>query len=113
MTANAKLSTSVVNTLSDCVPEYLYNRPHWFIHHCVKRMRGCAGIESRSSNLSHGQIVPGTNIIANNNVARNEKELCIINRSYFLRFRVPVGTTCTVLNFKVASPMFVPGLDGE
>ena len=39
VTANAKLSTSVVNTLRYCVPEYLHNRPHWFIRHCIKRMR--------------------------------------------------------------------------
>ena len=39
VTANAKLSTSVVNTLRDCVPEYLHNRSHWFICHCIKRMR--------------------------------------------------------------------------
>ena len=39
MTANVKLSTSVVNTLKDCVPEYLHNRLHWFICHCIKRMR--------------------------------------------------------------------------
>ena len=39
MAANAKLSSSVVNTLSESVPEYLHNRPHWFIRHCIKPMR--------------------------------------------------------------------------
>ena len=37
--ANAKLLSSVVNTLRDCVPEYLHNRPHWFIWHCIKQIQ--------------------------------------------------------------------------
>lgn len=39
LTLNAKLSTAVVDTLTHDVPSYLRNRPHWFVRHCVSRIR--------------------------------------------------------------------------
>ena len=38
ITANVKLSTSVVDTLLPEIPSYLHNRPHWFVRHCITHM---------------------------------------------------------------------------
>ena len=38
ITANAKLSTSVVDTLLPEIPSYLHNISHWFVRHCVTCM---------------------------------------------------------------------------
>ena len=39
LTLNAKMSTSVVDTLTPDVPGFLRNRPHWFVRHCLTRIR--------------------------------------------------------------------------
>ena len=36
---NAKLSTAIIDTLTPDIPSYLRNRPHWFVRHCIRRIR--------------------------------------------------------------------------
>ena len=43
---NARMSSAVVDTLTDSVPIYLHNRPHWFVRHCIGRMRKAEELQS-------------------------------------------------------------------
>ena len=36
---NAKLSTAIIDTLTPDIQSYLHNRPHWFVRHCIRRIR--------------------------------------------------------------------------
>ena len=38
----------VVDTLRSDVPDYLHGRPHWFVRHCVSRLRNAAELDSES-----------------------------------------------------------------
>ena len=42
---NAKVSSRVVDTLRSEVPEYLPGRPHWFVRHCISRLRNAAEMD--------------------------------------------------------------------
>ena len=42
---NAKVSLRVVDTLRSEVPEYLHGRPHWFVRHCISRLRNTAEMD--------------------------------------------------------------------
>ena len=45
VTCNAKVSSHVVDTLRSEVPEYLHGRPHWFVRHCISRLRNAAKMD--------------------------------------------------------------------
>ena len=45
VTCNAKVSSRVVDTLRSEVPEYLHGRPHWFVWHCISRLRNAAEMD--------------------------------------------------------------------
>ena len=42
------MSSRVVDTFSSDVPEYLHGRPHWFVRHCVSRLRNAAELDCES-----------------------------------------------------------------
>ena len=48
VTCNAKVSSRVVDTLRSEVPEYLHGRPHWFVRHCICRLRNAAEMDPRA-----------------------------------------------------------------
>ena len=45
VTCNAKVSSHVVDTLRSEVPEYLHGMPHWFVRHCISRLRNAAKMD--------------------------------------------------------------------
>ena len=45
---NAKVSSSVVDTMRKDIPEYLYGRPHWFVRHCITCLRNAADLDPDS-----------------------------------------------------------------
>ena len=39
------VSARVVDTLHSKVPDYLHGRPHWFVRHCISRLRNAAEMD--------------------------------------------------------------------
>ena len=66
------MSARVVDMLCSEVPDYLHGRPHWFVWHCISRLRNAAKMDpgavtemtadafqvTRCINLVNVEIIP-------------------------------------------------------